>query len=81
MKNTALRQKQSKKEIRGIIAATSAADEREAVKQHDLSKMSKKERDVFIEGMEHEMKEAAKALDFERAAELRDALLEIKAEG
>ncbi len=27
-----------KKEIRGIIAATSAADEREAVKQHDLSK-------------------------------------------
>ncbi|EAG8186760.1 excinuclease ABC subunit UvrB [Listeria monocytogenes] len=70
-----------KKEIRGIIAATSAADEREAVKQHDLSKMSKKERDVFIEGMEHEMKEAAKALDFERAAELRDALLEIKAEG
>ncbi|EAA0170540.1 excinuclease ABC subunit UvrB [Listeria monocytogenes] len=70
-----------KKEIRGIIAATSAVDEREAVKQHDLSKMSKKERDVFIEGMEHEMKEAAKALDFERAAELRDALLEIKAEG
>ncbi|EAC7120976.1 excinuclease ABC subunit UvrB [Listeria monocytogenes] len=70
-----------KKEIRGIIAATSATDEREAVKQHDLSKMSKKERDVFIEGMEHEMKEAAKALDFERAAELRDALLEIKAEG
>ncbi|EAG7139636.1 excinuclease ABC subunit UvrB [Listeria monocytogenes] len=70
-----------KKEIRGIIAATFAADEREAVKQHDLSKMSKKERDVFIEGMEHEMKEAAKALDFERAAELRDALLEIKAEG
>ncbi|HAB7638163.1 excinuclease ABC subunit UvrB [Listeria monocytogenes] len=70
-----------KKEIRGIIAATSAADEREAVKQQDLSKMSKKERDVFIEGMEHEMKEAAKALDFERAAELRDALLEIKAEG
>ncbi|EAH4074862.1 excinuclease ABC subunit UvrB [Listeria monocytogenes] len=70
-----------KKEIRGIIAATSAADEREAVKQHDLRKMSKKERDVFIEGMEHEMKEAAKALDFERAAELRDALLEIKAEG
>ncbi|EAE5299713.1 TPA: excinuclease ABC subunit UvrB [Listeria monocytogenes] len=70
-----------KKEIRGIIAATSAADEREAVKQYDLSKMSKKERDVFIEGMEHEMKEAAKALDFERAAELRDALLEIKAEG
>lgn len=31
--------------------------------------------------MEVEMKEAAKALDFERAAELRDLLLELKAEG
>jgi len=27
------------------------------------------------------MKEAAKALDFERAAQLRDTLLELKAEG
>ena len=31
--------------------------------------------------MEAEMKEAAKALDFERAAELRDLMLELKAEG
>ena len=31
--------------------------------------------------MEAEMKEAAKALDFERATELRDLLLELKAEG
>ena len=31
--------------------------------------------------MEKEMKEAAKALNFERAAELRDILLELKAEG
>jgi excinuclease ABC subunit B len=31
--------------------------------------------------MEKEMKEAAKALNFERAAELRDLLLELKAEG
>ena len=31
--------------------------------------------------MEKEMKEAAKALDFERAAELRDLILELKAEG
>lgn len=34
-----------------------------------------------MESMEKEMKEAAKALDFERAAELRDLLLELKAEG
>lgn len=31
--------------------------------------------------MEEEMKGAAKALNFERAAELRDLLLELKAEG
>ena len=31
--------------------------------------------------MEKEMKEAAKALNFERAAELRDLFLELKAEG
>lgn len=31
--------------------------------------------------MESEMKEAAKGLNFERAAELRDLILELKAEG
>ncbi|SIB28311.1 excinuclease ABC subunit B [Mycobacteroides abscessus subsp. abscessus] len=43
--------------------------------------MTKKERDKLIANMEKEMKEAAKALNFERAAELRDLLLELKAEG
>jgi excinuclease ABC subunit B len=31
--------------------------------------------------LEKEMKDAAKALNFERAAQLRDAILEIKLEG
>ena len=31
--------------------------------------------------MEKEMREAAKALDFEKAAELRDVIFELKAEG
>jgi excinuclease ABC subunit B len=31
--------------------------------------------------MEKEMKEAARHLDFERATELRDILIELKAEG
>lgn len=35
----------------------------------------------MIEKVEYEMKEAAKALDFERATELRDILFELKAEG
>ncbi|BBP92540.1 UvrABC system protein B [Bacillus safensis] len=44
-----------------------------------LSKMSKKKREKVIEKkVEMEMKDAAKALDFEKAAELRDLLLELK---
>ncbi|MBC2021453.1 excinuclease ABC subunit UvrB [Listeria booriae] len=69
------------KDVRGVIAATTAAEQREADHLKDLSKMNKKEREAFIEELEHEMKDAAKALDFERAAQLRDTLLELKAEG
>ncbi|EUJ32529.1 excinuclease ABC subunit UvrB [Listeria cornellensis] len=69
------------KDVRGVIAATTAAETREAERLKDLSKMNKKERMAFIEELEHEMKDAAKALDFERAAQLRDTLLELKAEG
>ncbi len=69
-----------RKEIRGVISATTASEE-EDEKLQDLSKLTKQERGQLIEDMEHEMKAAAKALDFERAAELRDALLELKAEG
>ena len=43
-----------------------------------LNKMSKKEREKLIASMEKEMKEAAKALDFERAAELRDLIIRVK---
>ncbi|KMT62457.1 excinuclease ABC subunit UvrB [Paenilisteria newyorkensis] len=69
------------KDVRGVIAATTAAETREAEHLKDLSKMNKKERMAFIEELEHEMKDAAKALDFERAAQLRDTILELKAEG
>jgi excinuclease ABC subunit B len=43
--------------------------------------MTKKEREKLIADLEKEMKEAAKALDFERAAQLRDIIFELKAEG
>ncbi|WP_087991532.1 excinuclease ABC subunit UvrB [Bacillus vallismortis] len=72
------------KEIRDVIRATAAAEDKAEYKTKaapKLSKMTKKERQKVVEQMEHEMKEAAKALDFERAAELRDLLLELKAEG
>lgn len=72
------------KDIRDVIRATYAAEDAEeykAEKEVKLSKMTKKEREKVIAEMEKEMKEAAKALDFERAAELRDLILELKAEG
>ncbi|HDX9590050.1 TPA: excinuclease ABC subunit UvrB [Bacillus pseudomycoides] len=71
------------KEVRDVIRATMAAEDTETYEATPLSskKMTKKERENVIAKMEAEMKEAAKALDFERAAELRDLLLELKAEG
>jgi excinuclease ABC subunit B len=70
------------KGIRDAIRATHAAeDEAEYKTTEKLTKLTKKERDKLIEDMEKEMKEAAKALNFERAAELRDLILELKAEG
>lgn len=70
------------KDIRDVIRATHAAEEQEEYKaSSQIGKLNKKEREKLIANMEKEMKEAAKALNFERAAELRDLLLELKAEG
>ena len=70
------------KSIHEVIRATHAAEEQEEYSvTEQLSKLTKKERKKVMADMEKEMKEAAKALNFERAAELRDILLELKAEG
>ncbi len=71
------------KEIHDVIRATKAAEDGEEYRTGSLAKgkMSKKEREKLIARLEKKMKEAAKALDFERAAELRDAIFELKAEG
>lgn len=49
-------------------------------KYRTKNKMTKKEKEKLITSLEKEMKEAAKVLDFERAAELRDMLMEIRSE-
>jgi len=72
------------KSIPNLIQATYAAEEEEAYEAFTKApskKLGKKDREKLIEKLEKEMKEAAKDLDFERAAELRDVLLELKAEG
>lgn len=72
-----------KKEVRDVIRATIAAEAQADYQEETpkLTKMTKKERTKLIEKMEQEMKQAARELNFEKAAELRDLVLELKAEG
>lgn len=70
-----------RKKVRDVIEATKVAEQKaEYLAEAKMSKMSKKDRLSLIERLEQEMKEAAKHLQFERAAELRDAIMELKAE-
>ncbi|MBU9712781.1 excinuclease ABC subunit UvrB [Evansella tamaricis] len=75
------------KAVPDLIQATYAAETEEGYETKETvfaapkQKMSKKEREKVIERMETEMKDAAKSLNFERAAELRDIILELKSEG
>jgi excinuclease ABC subunit B len=70
------------KDVRDVIRATYAAEETTTYEAEPKQKrMTKQEKEKFIAQLEQEMKEAAKALNFERAAELRDLILELKAEG
>lgn len=68
------------KKIPELIRATKDTDEIDNTITKKLSgkKLTKKEKSALIESLEIEMKEAARALDFERAAELRDAIFELK---
>jgi excinuclease ABC subunit B len=68
------------KKVRQVIEATTKVAEEKATYGTSNKKMTKKERQVMFEKLEKEMKQAAKDLQFERAAELRDILLELKAE-
>lgn len=69
-----------KKEIREAIRATVAAEEPSeyTTKLTKIAKLPAKEKATVIEQLEEEMKDAAKVLDFERATELRDIILELK---
>ncbi|MBL1229084.1 excinuclease ABC subunit UvrB [Enterococcus sp. BWB1-3] len=68
------------KEIRDLISISKVAEEDETYtisKSYD--KMTKQEKDDLLMRLEKEMRDAAKALDFEAAATLRDTILELKA--
>lgn len=68
------------KKVRDIIEATKVAETKADYLTGVGGKMNKKEKQSLIQRLESEMKDAAKNLQFERAAELRDALLELRAE-
>ncbi|MGI6486005.1 MAG: excinuclease ABC subunit UvrB [Tepidanaerobacteraceae bacterium] len=70
-----------KKAVRDVIEATKVAeDTAEYTPDKDVVKMNKKELKSYIQKLESQMREAAKNLEFEKAARLRDIIFELKAE-
>ena len=70
------------KDIRDLISITSVVegDEEGASGLENIAKMTREQRLELIDGMEVEMRVAAKELNFEKAANLRDLILEITAQ-
>jgi len=66
------------KAVREVIEATKTGEEIEKYNAKPKEKISKEEIKTIIEALEQEMKECAKKLDFEKAAELRDRIKELK---
>lgn len=60
------------------LVKVSTEVEGENTTYHDLDTVSQKERKEIVETMDLEMRTAAKNLDFEKATQLRDMILEIK---
>ena len=71
-----------KKEIRAAISYGDKVSKKSKKKTEDFdfNDLSKKDQQEMISGLEEHMREAAKKLDFEEAARLRDTVLELKAE-
>ena len=67
------------KNIRDLIAITHAVEKEETSKT-DFKQMTAQQRREAIEVMELEMRAAAKDLNFEKAAQLRDMILELRAQ-
>lgn len=67
-----------KKSVRAVIEATKPAEDEGRHKGKKPMEMTIKELKDYIKELENEMKQAAAALQFERAAQLRDEILEYK---
>ncbi len=70
------------KKVHDVIEATKVVEESATYEtKRKKKKLSKQERKRLIAKLEKEMKQAAKDLQFERAAELRDLIIELRVEG
>lgn len=72
-----------KKDIRSLISPTketSDSGEKDDFVESDFQSMSKKDQKAMLDRLTEEMRQAAKQLDFEQAASLRDTIMELKAE-
>ena len=72
-----------KKDIRSLISSTKESDdsgEKDDFVESDFQSMSKKDQQAMLDRLGEEMRQAAKKLDFEQAASLRDTIMELKAE-
>ena len=70
-----------KKSVRDPLEITYAAEDKAEYKtQTKLDKMTKSELRKLVEQLEKDMRQAARELEFERAAELRDMMMELKAQ-
>lgn len=66
------------KKVRDLIQTTKVAEEKAPYEPDVLSNLSKREMQDLMASLEKEMKAAAKALEFERAGELRDEIKKLK---
>jgi excinuclease ABC subunit B len=68
------------KAVRDVIEATRAAEKGETyrVSSEKVKSMDRRERQELVAHLEKEMKDAARQLQFERAAELRDIIFDLR---
>ena len=66
------------KKVRELIQTTKVAERATPYTAKEIKKLGKKETQALLAKLEKDMRAAAKSLEYERAAELRDMIFEIR---
>ena len=69
-----------RKDIRDVIEATKAVEEEKKLYRERPEFTNEKSKERYIKQLEKEMQKAAKELEFEKAALLRDSIMELRGE-